>query len=457
MPATKPSPGAKVICELKFHFPNADEDLNKDWGYLMDSFEFKGWLNGGYIVRARLADPHFEMFDALTKYGYLLDSRGQLIEVQFRLSHDHPTQTIADGTLNADNRERSTQLQRAYIIALETSGDTADMSYIEFVAIDPPSWFLNCGNSAGTVHKGSVGDVILEIVQRYAPQIDVEVGETRDSTQGKWYMMRQDPKAFLQSLFEWSSSITEANTNWIVAMDGMPDGNPTNRPKIVIREQADWTSKQRAYYRFWGGGGGHNTVKSWSITADHALSIVETSILTQGMSTISGKYFDRITDGKKREVWVNDQNTPGKIIPLTDNKKAFTKSTIDTPPIAGSTSVMSIPEHSAGDLGIAYGTYIDGKARNIYLSMLNNLMRAKIKVIGHGEWSNSFGLGVDTIFLKWFREPGTDNQNDTAWFASGNWLVYGFHHIANRNLWYTDLYLSRAEWNATGQKVGAGA
>lgn len=410
------------------------------------SFEFKGMVNGGYIVRGTISDKNYNLLKNLIKAGYLQESRTKALQMRFK---------IKSGPDAPDTREHSTEYQIVNIISLRGMGDAPDNGYLEFIGIDPPSWKLNTGDGSGKVYKGNVGKVIEQVIIEYAPGVDFEVTQTIDSRENRWAMMRQDPKTFISSLIDWSPSVTPQKTHWIIAMEG--GNNFGDNGKIVIKEQASLPSKQRAFYRYWADSG-QNTIKSWELLSSNALSITETKIITQGLSAISGQYLDRITDKDELKLFAKDSRTSAKKIAKTDEEKSTAKP--DDSPGAGPqkvgwTSINAIPEHNAGDLGIKYDDYIDGRARGMYLNLVNALTRLRLTVIGHGEWSTVNGLGTDTVYLKWLGHPSSEGGDD-VFFLTGNWLVYGFHHIVSRRRWTTDLYVARYDYDSQAEKVGAG-
>lgn len=435
-PKTKVSPLTEVYFSS---FPDENQ------GTRFRSFEFKGMVNGGYIVRGTIIDTHFNLLNKLIKSGYLQESRSSFLQMRFKIKSGSGT----------SGPETETNFQVVNIISLKGKGSSPYEGYIEFIGIDPPSWHLNTGDGSGKVYKGNVSDVIKQVVTEYAPGVESDIGSTVDSIENRWAMMRQDPKTFISSLVDWSSSVTKNKTHWIVSMIGASDFRESS--KIIIKEQADLPSNQRAFYRYWADEG-HDTIKDWEFLSNNALSITETKIITQGLSAISGQFLDRITDEKEEHVFAKDSNTPSKKIALTDKNKS-TKRPDDSPdafpPQIGWTSVGAIPEHNAGDLGIRYDEYIDGRARGLYLNMMNSLMRMRLTVLGHGEWSTIEGLGVDTVYLKWMGQPSSEDDNKKIHFFTGNWLVYGFHHKVDRREWYTDLYLARFDYDAIAEKVGA--
>jgi|2_EtaG_2_1085320.scaffolds.fasta_scaffold00165_25 hypothetical protein len=428
-PKTQARPQIKLMFEIG--------DLgDTDFGGLFSRFEFKAMINGGYIVRCTLFDTHFNLLSKLIKNGYLEKSRSQILPIRFQM------RASADG---AEFPETATRMQRAIVLSLAATGGSPDMGRLEFIAIDPPSWYLNAGDSSGGVYQGKVSQVIKQVVNEYAPKIKLDISETIDNEQNKFWMMRQDPKTFIASLVDWSASVTRNKTHWLIAMDGN---------KLTIKEQSELMSKPRAFYRYWKGTG-MDTLRSWEFLADNALSIVQTKLLTQGLSAISGQYLDRITDEKEQKIFVKDTTTQAKKVAKTSEKESFTKPDDEAgagPPHNGWSTVQGIPEvYSAGDIGLPYEQYLDGRPRGMWLNLINSVMRMKIKVLGHGEWSDCTGLGCDTIYLKWLT---AGEGEDKKYFLNGNWIVYGFHHIATRGEWYTDLYIARYDYDSTSKKVG---
>lgn len=415
----------------------------KDWGHLFKKIEFKAMLNGGYIVKALLGDPNFSLLDSLIEQGYLQKSRTKVLKIKFKLKAGPNEQEVP---------EKATKYQTAHIISLRALGDRSDRGLLEFIGIDPPSWYLNTGDGSGQIITGNVQTAIRKIVEQYAPNIKLDITETVDSKQNKWSMYRQDPKTFIGSLLDWSSSVTKNKTNWLISSDG---------DELNIQEQAAIKSKPRAFYRFWDGSG-NDTIMDWELISNNALSLTNTKIITQGLSTTSGQYLDRISDRDEKMVFIKDANTKNKRIAKTDDTQSFSKPNDNIgsgPQEIGWTSVSAIPEiHSAGDMGLKYSEYIDGRPRGMYLDLVNSLMKLKVTVIGHGEWDSNVGLGVDTVFLKWMKlQRGSDDASGTLWFLSGNWIIYGFHHRMTRGAWLTDLHLARFDHDAIAKRVGSGS
>ncbi len=412
---------------------------NKDYGFLFSTFEFQGMVNGGYIIRAKLFDAHYNLLNALIEEGYFKETRKKPVSIKFQIKAG------PDGAYP----KTATKPQVAILLSMEVVSHQSDMAHIEFIAIDPPSWYLNMGDASGSVWKGRVDQVIQQIVSKYAPPVKLEVGRTIDSSSNKWWMMRQDPKTFLASLMDWSASITQQKTQWLVEVDGY---------NMKIKEQATIPSRQRAFYRYYADQR-QDTIQKLSLRADNALSVVQTKLITAGLSSVSGQYLDKITDSGEKKVFIKDANTPAKQIAKTNDDQSFTKPPDGGPTQVGWTEVTAIPEiGSAGELGLGYDEYIDGRPRGMWLNMVNALLRVKFTVLGHGEWSECYGLGVDTIFVKWIpakrSADGPGAGNDTFWWVTGNWLVYGFHHKVDRGSWLTDVYCARFDNDSAARKVG---
>lgn len=427
----KPKEKAEPRIHLIFSMEGAKQlDLGK---YYTD-FEFKAMMNGGYIIRATLYDAHFNLQSELIREGYFKDSRTKAVNVKFAIRWNYV----------AAETESATKVQEAILIAMEAEGEASDNASITFVAIDPPSYYLNVGDASGGVFTGKVDEVIRQVVAKYAPSINLEISSTIDSSYNKWWMMRQDPLSFIRSFIDWSPSITKNRTHWIVSADGH---------KLNISEQSLIPSKPRGYYSVLTTNE-RSTIRSWELLADNALSLVQTKLLSQGLSSTSGSYLDKITDIKEEKLIVKDSTTGNKKIALTDEDRSFAKPIDGQSKNIGWSSISSIPEvYSAGDLGVPYQDYIDGRARNMYLNMMNNLLRVKFQVIGHGEWSSGMGLGTDTIYIRW-TQGATEQEQHDYWWMTGNWIVYGFHHVVDRGQWFTDLYCARYDYNAESIKVG---
>lgn len=388
-----------------------------DIGIDYTRFEWASFVNGGYIIRARVSDPWFNFLKDLATKGYLAEGREKVTPVKFQIQWDN---------------QRKTEKRTAYMTDLVAHG-VNEGGELEFVAIDPPSFFLNAGNADGRVYTGKVSDVIKQVVNDYAPDIDVEVTETNDNKTNKWWMMRQDPHTFIRSLLDWAASITPQRTHWVVA---------SVDEKIIIKEQAALEHEDFGIYYINRHGHAAADALNFEMLADNFVSPLQTKLITSGISAISGEYLDKITDMQEQKVFVKDENTSNKVNTNITPKQGFAK-----PNKKWATQVMAIPEHNAGDVGLQYSKYIDGRARGLFMNMLNLVMRIKMRVTGDPQFHDSSKLGIATATLNW---QDIDNE---PYFLSGRWLVYGFHHIVTRERWTTDLYMARLDYNADAKKV----
>lgn len=401
-------------------------------------FEWKAFINNGYIIRVSLVDPYWNILRSITN-RYLQKGRNAEIKLEWQMgwSGQEPmSQKMALIT---------------HLPAAGTHAGTGSEGGLYFYAIDPPSYYLNIGNSDGSVFEGNVSQVIEKVIRKYAPKIGtVEVSKTRDYNKNKWWMMRMDPMAFIESLCNWSSSITNNKTNWIVVCD---------QDSILVKEQAELKSRDLGTYSVNANSPGGNDARHFEVLFDNYLTQYQTKVLTQGISAVSEKYLDKKTDKNEEFVVVKDENTSNKKNTNTKQDRAFKKpvgnlNTDSGPSIYGGTNVKSIPEFAAGDLGLRYGDFIDGTARKTFLDALRRVSRIRIRVNGDVQLSDSKDLGVSKITLD-FKDA--DGQN---FFLSGPWMIYGWHHTVitgsssrEKSDWYTDVYLMRIDYDASAEKV----
>lgn len=404
-------------------------------GTFFKSLDFKGMLNGGYIMKAVIFDANFNTHNRLIEKGYFKKTRISPVKVDFILRHGSKSSVDQDADFNRKTRKQSAILTSVEILTKEATGGN-----IEITAIDPPSYYLSAGTATGEAYTGKISEVIERVVEKYAAGIKLDIAMTSDSRYSKWYMMRQDPKTFIKSILEWSSGLNPTRTNWIIGADGF---------NMQIKDQGSIVSKNKGLYRYASSNSMH-TLRSANIISDHSLTILQTQLITHGASVISGKYWDQIIDENLDYVSVRDKTTSKKqIAKLTNQWQSFIGPNEKTkPPYAGFTSIGSVPEiDSSGGLGVNYEQYIDGRARKIWYDTSLGILNAKFQVLGHGIYSDTLGLGVDTIFIDWGKTkaetfPQGESPATTFW-VTGNWLLYGFHHRIVRGNWYTDLYCSR--------------
>lgn len=391
-------------------------------------FKWNSFINNGYAIYARVFDPNLATFQELTNEKYLREARRRPLKITFQLEH-----------LTGGDFDKPKTIERiAYMTNLEAKvpdgGQVA--GFFEFIAIDPPTWYLNRGDSDGAVYSGKVTDVLQQLISRYAPGIEIDITETIDNQSNQWWMMRQDPKTFMMTLLDWSSSVTNGKTNWVVA---------SVDEKIVIKEQSELETVDLGEYSVNSQYTTGVNVISWEREDNNYLTNVQTTIMTGGISSVSGLYCDDRNSITEDLTVVNDENTGNKKnVELTESQ-GFIKPEDDQ---TGWTFVRAIPEDSAGAVGIQYQNYIDGRARALYIGILDVLNRIKIKVSGITKFDDSSMLGASTVYLTW-----TDHQYE-PWTHNGKWMVYGYEHVYTPNKeWYTYLYLNRKDVDAVAQKI----
>lgn len=413
-------------------------------------YEFMAMLNGGELVSARFSDPNFTVYKNLVGNIYFRYSRKDEIApvevesfIKWISDADPPLKTV----------------RQSHSLVTMAPNCKTNASEIEFLAVDTPSYILAGGDAGGYSYEGNISGVVRQVVERYGRGwISLEFdGETIDSKYNKWWQHRMDPKTFILSLLEWSTSLSAHKTRWMLYPDEY---------MLRIKEQKAVTSLHRATYEWRGYGGAADKrpgdILRWEFIGNNALQMVQHQLVTSGMSAVSGAYFDQSQYRDKKDVvFVGDRQTEEKYKPEVEDAGNIAKS-YDRPnpgadpvddKVIGWSSVPAIPELSAGDMGLKYRDYIDGYARGIYLSTATALMRIRFRVPGHYIWSGSEGLGVDTIDIT----LTSSLEGAPPYFVAGNWIVYGFHHIYTPGKWVTDLYCYRLDRDAAAKAIGKGA
>lgn len=405
----------------------------------MLSFEWKAFVNGGYVIRARISDFNFHSIDRIeaikgqtSKGDYLGKGRKEPVKVEFRIGWDgNPDLQMQDRVMG-------------FITDLEVYGD-ADYGQFEFIAIDPASWLLNRGNGSGKVYRGRISDVITQVVADYQDNesISLDITETGDSPDGAWAMMRMDPQRFIHSLLDWSSELNASgkltSTNWLIGSDAR-----NGSINLFIKQQHELRERGINYgVRNARSGINLNDTKDYYLETNNFLSAYQMRLATQGISSVSGKYLDKKVEPNKLEI--RDGNTSRKLKPRIDRRRGFSRPLGDK-----STSIMAIPEHNAGDVGKKYEEYIGGKPRQLYLDMLPAVMRLRVRIKGDFHFDNGSVLGVSTVDLNW--KTGGEAP-DEIYFLDGRWIVYGFHHEMTRSDWSTNLYLYRIDYDSQANAI----
>jgi hypothetical protein len=295
-----------------------EEDVGNEGANVWSQFEWESFTNHGYIIRATIQDPGWRRLGKIAT-TYLRDGRKQPTKVVFGLKWPGTTGK------NSDTGKHLAYMSELHAKGVEPTGS------LEFIAIDPASYYLNAGDSSGKVYKGKVSDVIKKVVEEYFIGGKVEVSETTDSDQNQWWMMRQDPKTFIASLLEWSAGVTKQNTNWIVSSGGSLETGPT----IWIKEQAERKPIDYGNFSLNVNTPSGNDITKIDFLSDNLISVFNKQLITGGISTTTEKYYDRMTDDKHKGtdskciVHVHDENTPNKKnVKLSgDPERGFSKPT----------------------------------------------------------------------------------------------------------------------------------
>jgi hypothetical protein len=423
-----PSTNSKVILTIG---DENEEDISNHIVF----FKWKSLINEGYVVHARIIDVHYADVQKLQNKVYLKDARNKPLKIKFKISYW------------VGEEELFTKERIAYITDLDTKNEPGSNTiYFEFIAIDPPTWYLNRGDADGGVYIGSVSDVIKQVVQKYAPGIEIDVSKTIDNKSNRWWPHRQDPKSFIRSLLDWSSSINDGKTNWVVA---------SVDTKIIIKDQSELKSIDVGKYSVNTNQPGMNNVIKWEKIDNNFITNYQTRLSTGGISATSGLYCDSSNSQTKDNVIVDDDNTSNKQNVNLTKEQGFSKPTNKD---IGWTFIKSIPEDSGGLVGVTYQDYIAGRARNIFVGMLDLLSRLKLTVYGSdGVKENGKGahllddpstLGVSTVSLNWFDYQGN------PWIANQKWMVYGFEHIYTTDkIWLTNIFCNRKDADSQSKKI----
>ena len=428
--------GVQMGYSTNYHiFVDGPANKSDDLGKSVVRYEFISMLNQGEVVKVVLDDPSFDVVTPLVGKRYYKYSKLYApLEIRTKVGY-------AGTDLWIKEQEHALVSVQPYQPA-----ESKNRGFVEFVAIDYPSFMLAGGDAAGKAWKGNIRQAIEQVVDEYGGNnvsLDFR-GDTNDSTFNTWHQNRLDPKTFIQSLLEWSPAINKKQTRWFQ----YPDAK-----KLIIVEQAGIESKHRSSYEYRGyghGQDGRSDILDWELSGNNSLQMSAHKIVTSGLSSVSGEYYDWIDH--EDEVLVGDGETPNKYNPKTDTNKSYRRSTDDPQPkgayAVGWTHIPSIPEHNAGDLGLKYDDYIGGRPRRAYLNLVNLTLRCKFTIFGHHIWSGSEGLGADTINLTAL------TAKNTPQFIAGNWIVYGFHHTVTTAGWVTDLYCVRLDTDANAKQVG---
>ncbi len=143
-------------------------NLNDDAVSSMQNLGFDFTYYGNTYSQARVAmngfvtfNPNFNIYNRLIEKEYFKFARREPIKVQFKCKWGNQSKSP----------QTATGWIIGYIISMEAiQPELADRNQIEFIVIDPPSWYLNVGDASGKCYTGNVGNVIRDVVQDYSPK-----------------------------------------------------------------------------------------------------------------------------------------------------------------------------------------------------------------------------------------------------------------------------------------------
>lgn len=430
---------ATATPDVEFYVPAIfnDDDIGRMCSHVM----LRSSLNAGQRARITLKDPHFTILhEGIIKY---FDQGQAAAPVQCKL------------VLKWQDSSRNLRTNELWLAITYMDGTNINEPdcFLVFEAMDNPTYVLQCGDAGGYCYEGNISQVIRDVVEKYGRgyvSADVRV-ETKDDKYNKWWQYRMPPLSFISSLLAWSPPLGH-DSRWIIYPDNM---------QLVVTDQHSMDSLHRSTY-YWGGHNeikGHGDILSWRVIYDGSIYGTNAACVTHGLSAVSGAYYDRITDKEKREiVFAFDDILPNKFFPKVRSEAAFKKGPTDDPLTVGSligwTSVPSVPELSAGDLGIRYRDYLKGWAESIWLKANETMTILELKLYGHHIWMEAEGLGVDTIDIVMKTAKKDSLGRRPPYFLQGNWMVAGYQHEMTRGEWYTTLYCFRLQHDADGTERG---
>jgi len=419
-----------------------------DYGSKVFSAEFTGMVNNGYSVTFRVNDAFLLLLNDLIAKDYLKTAKKEPLYIEFQYRNTSGDVTIPDN---------ATPLRTAIVTTMEFCQGPFEKGQAEITAVDPATYFLSTSFADGGVLVGSLDQALTKLFNNVLLYVTTTVTKFRGSDTMRWYLLRMDYKTFLMNLLEYGAALTYDQTGIIIETDGFT---------LNIGTQGQIPSRQRRFYS--AGQGLPNTLLTGRIISNNSQFVVAGAISSSGTPSTYNAYFsnDNQSVFNNYPVYsycvVGENYTATKQIPKVSPAGSFEGpdpgSVVDavTNPqtqIAlgiGMTNFNSMPEmYSGGEIGVPYQDYLDGKARAYYFGLLNNELKGVITVPGDGEFADTKGLGVDTVYIRW----ALANEQGPYW-ANGNWCVYGFRHTFKITTgWLTDIYVSRWDSNGTGVQV----
>lgn len=432
----KPIRGLKPT--VKVTFPSIKIDSKTIYAY---SAQMKGFVNNGYVFKVQLNNINFKLLSKLidgTKENSTLFNKIRKEPIPIKIEFNQNS-----GSSVESSRYKTKEIL-GYVISVMSQG-SKEVDAVTIVALDPVSWSLRIGDAEGKAYFGKLHEVIRQVINKYAPDVTADIDTTIDS-KGVWWSLRRSPISMLSHWINIASSLNADKVPWMIGVDGKT---------TKIGPQTKFNSKTIGYYTKRTKELESNILK-WRSTLNPCLGHHNMGLITAGISSLTGKHLDQITDPKSSIV--TDSNTQNKLIPKTNNLSI--KSTI-RPEIEtfktqgyGREFVESLPEYINNNDNIPYKEYYDAYARTQYVRDVYKLFTLDIMVVGHGIYDNTMTMGTSNVFIDW-RNVLFNSESSQTYYLHGNWLVYGFKHIYTNNTgWRTILNLARPDHNAIGKKIG---
>ena len=432
MPDAKPVTGFSAV-ELIMGEDGCARDTG-NIGNLCHNLVWSSYLNSGYKLTASVDDPGFRVLSKLNvDSGYFRSGMACKFKARCRLKTARP---------EIDNQ---TPFVDFYVTSLEDTSNSADRASFVFTAIDQASWLLNANPASGKAYRGSISEVIRQVVSEFAPGVNLTIANTIDSNQNIWYTFRQSPKNMILRMMEYGSAILPDKGRWVVSSESPNILRVVDQSKAASEKRGfyTWPRIERATEKNAG------VIISYGAIKQNAWARLIAETYSTGISTSTGLYLDKVTDSEELYTGVTDKNTPNKLKTKVPVGRSFDKPQDSEPPEIGRTFVRAIPElYSAGEIGLRYRDYLSGSGRQLYLDNLYGTNKLFIDTNGQGSFYDGRGLGSDTITLEFL---GADNL---PFYAQGDWMLYGFKHVYNAGQWRTRLYLTRIHRDSTGKTVG---
>lgn len=401
--------------------------------------EMKGFINNGYAIRLQILNVDFKVLEALISgepqsNTYFSTCRSQPIPIEIIFNQ---------GSSNTQEKRGKTQKITAMVTTVYSHG-LYQLDMVDIIAIDPFNWAMRVGDAEGLAFRGKLSSVITQVVNRYAPSINLSIEETVDNPKGVWWSLRRSPKEMVSHWLNMATSLSKGETPWMIGIDGL---------NVKIGPQTSFESKIQGYYRKFDTLG-DGEIQEWDAILNPSIGNHEMGLITAGVSATTGKHLDQITDDKNSIV--TDSNTTDKYVPITVSnqyKSTIRPSETFKPESYGRSFIESPPEYyNGGEIGVNYKEYYDTYARTEYMRNVYKLFTIEIQVPGHGMWDSTMGLGSSIAFLDWRNVLFGDSSK--TYYLHGHWLVYGFKHIFNnKNGWTTNLKMARVDHNAKGSQV----